>query len=364
MPDKTHQRALPIERLLEDIAARFDKLGKRTVGLMEVCGTHTMSIARSGLRGLLPEGLKLISGPGCPVCVTSTGYVDAAIDLARRPEVILTTFGDMIRVPGTSESLEGARASGADVRIVYSPMKSVEIARAEPARSVVFLAVGFETTAPAAATLIKAAAEAGLGNLTVLSAHKLIPPALRLLASDPELRVDGFILPGHVSVILGKQPYQFIAEEFDRPCVITGFEAIDVLEAVVMMLEQMLSKRAAVQNQYKRVVRPEGNPEARRRIHEVFDTAEACWRGLGLIEQSGLAIRSEYAAHDAVKRFDVTIAVDEPETECRCGDVLKGKIHPVECPLFGRRCTPVAPVGPCMVSSEGACAASYRYESK
>ena len=349
-------------KLLDAAAARFKVLDRDVVRLMEVCGTHTMSIARSGLRSLLPGGLRLISGPGCPVCVTPTGYVDAAVDLARNPDVILTTFGDMVRVPGSTTTLERVKAEGADVRIVYSPMKSLEIAAREPGRTVVFLGVGFETTAPAVASLIRAAAETNARNVTVLAGNKLIPPALRALCSDPDLRVDGFFLPGHVSVVLGESPYRFIADEFHRPAVITGFEPTDVLEATVMILDQMIAKKATVANQYDRIVRAQGNAAARARIDEVFEVADTSWRGFGVMPASGLAIRKKFADHDAERRFDITIAPDEPETGCRCGDVLKGIIHPTECPLFATRCTEANPVGPCMVSSEGACAASYRYE--
>ena len=351
-----------IEARLKDIRTRFAKLGRRTVKLMEVCGTHTMSIARSGLRELLPEGLELISGPGCPVCVTPTGYVDAAIELARRPEVIITTFGDMVRVPGRSTTLERIKGEGADVRIVYSPMKSLEIAADAPERTVVFLGVGFETTAPATATLVKTAAELETENFVMLGAHKLIPPALRAICSDDELAVDGFLLPGHVSVVIGAEPYGFIADEFNRPCTITGFEPEDVLEAAAMLLEQMLAGKAEVQNQYRRVVHAEGNPTARERTREVYEVSTACWRGLGEVPQSGLEVRTRYAKWEAKRRFEIEIRTEEPETGCRCGDVLRGKAHPRECPLFGSRCTPATAVGPCMVSSEGACAASYRYE--
>ena len=353
-----------IESLLKRIDAAFRELGRASVKIMEVCGTHTMSIARGGLRELLPDGLRLISGPGCPVCVTSTGYVDAAVELARRPGVTVTTFGDMIRVPGTSTSLERVKGEGADVRIVYSPMTSLEIALGAPDRTVVFLGVGFETTAPATATLIRTAAELKTPNLTMLSSHKLIPPALRAIASDPELEVDGFLLPGHVSVVIGAGPYKFIADEFNRPCVITGFEPADVLEAVAMLLKQMLEGRAEVGNQYRRVVHAEGNPAARERTRDAYEVSTACWRGLGEVPESGLEVRTAYAQWDAKRRFGVEIPAEEPETDCRCGDVLKGKIRPAECPLFDTRCTPAAPVGPCMVSSEGACAASYRYERK
>ncbi len=357
----------PSGDLTSDIDGIFNVLrsvARRPVTLMEVCGTHTMSIARSGMRSVLPEGLRLVSGPGCPVCVTPMGYVDTAIELAQRPEAILTTFGDMMRVPGSKMSLEAAKARGADVRVVYSPMKSLELAQAEPSRSVIFLGVGFETTAPGSAALVRYAAERNVKNLFVLSAHKLIPPALRVLASSPDLAVDGFILPGHVSVVLGLEPYEFLAEEFARPCVITGFEPHDILQAVAMLLKQISSGNAQVENQYSRIVHEDGNPAARAAIEEVMEPADTCWRGFGILPLSGLAIREKYSAFDAEKMFGVTIPPDEPRTGCRCGDVLRGLIRPMDCPLFGDPCTPANPIGACMVSSEGSCAASYRYEQQ
>ncbi len=352
-----------VRERIDAVFALFREVHRKPVTLMEVCGTHTMSIARAGLRSVLPEGLRLVSGPGCPVCVTATGYVDTAIELARRPEVILATFGDMMRVPGSAGSLEEAKARGADVRVVYSPMRSLEMAAAEPLRTVVFLGVGFETTAPATAALIKYADACKAKNFAVLSAHKLIPPALEALAASPDLAIDGFILPGHVSVVLGLAPYRFLAEKFGRPCVVTGFEPTDVLEATRMLLGQIAEGRAEVENEYTRVVRPDGNPDARAAVDEVFETADASWRGFGVIPASGLALRERFAAFDAEKQFGVKVPSDEPRTGCRCGDVLRGKIRPPECPLFADPCTPANPIGPCMVSSEGACAASYRYES-
>jgi hydrogenase expression/formation protein HypD len=362
MPGDPYRPTPDVRERIEAIFDLMRRVPRRPVTLMEVCGTHTMSIARAGLRSVLPEGLRLVSGPGCPVCVTPAGYVDTAIDLAKRPEVVLATFGDMIRVPGNHGSLEEAKARGADVRVVYSPMRALELAAAQPERSVVFLGVGFETTAPATAALVRYAAAANAKNLFVLSAHKLIPPAMRALAASPDLAIDGFLLPGHVSVVLGLEPYRFLAEEFARPCVVAGFDALDVLESAAMLLKQMCDGRAEVENQYRRIVRPDGNASARAAIDEVFEPADTSWRGFGVIPQSGLAIRERFRAFDAEKVFGVTVPAEEPRTGCRCGDVLRGLIRPPECPLFADPCNPAHPIGPCMVSSEGACAASYRFE--
>jgi hydrogenase expression/formation protein HypD len=284
------------------------------------------------------------------------------MELARRPDVITTTFGDMMRVPGTSGNLEAARAAGADVRMLYSPMKSLDIAAGSPDRTVVFLGVGFETTAPGSALLIRSAAEKKVPNLAVFSAHKLIPPALRALCADPDISVTGFIMPGHVTVVLGPEVYGFIPREFGIPCVVTGFEPGDVLESIGMLLRQLLERKPRVENQYKRVVKPGGNELARKIIDEVFEPADTHWRGFGMIPRTGLAVREKYARFDAERRLDVRVSEEEPDTGCRCGDVVRGKLYPKQCPLFARKCTPATPVGPCMVSSEGACAASYRYE--
>lgn len=333
----------------------------REVSLMEVCGTHTMAIARSGIRELLPPNIRLLSGPGCPVCVTSQGDIDTVIELVRQKEVILLTFGDMMRVPGTRSSLQEERSRGADVRVVYSPLEALKIARSNPDREVVFLGIGFETTVPAVAVTLEEAREAGLDNFSLFSLHKLVAPALELIMSDPEIRVDGLICPGHVTAVTGLKHYEALAQNYGKPCVVTGFEALDILEGIVMLLHQMQNSLAKAEIQYKRVVKPEGNPAAMDAIWRVFQTAPSRWRGLGMIPDSGLQLRDEYAAMDARRKFNLPEMEDVPIKGCICGAVLTGKKIPIDCALFGRSCTPLEPVGPCMVSQEGACAAYYRY---
>ena len=329
--------------------------------LMEVCGTHTVAIARNGIRDLMPEGCRLASGPGCPVCVTSNHDIDAVIALARIPNVILTTFGDMTRVPGSTSSLLKEQADGRDVRIVYSPLDALTIAKENPDRPVVFVGVGFETTTPLVAMAIKRAAAMGLENFSVYAAHKNMPGALDVLMGDPDLKVDALILPGHVSTIIGVKPYQFLAEKYGIPGVVTGFEPLDVLQGIAMLMRQLHEGRAEIENAYARGVMPEGNPVALAAIHDVFETCTATWRGLGPIEGSGYRIREQYAQFDALRRFDPEIEETREPRGCRCGDVLRGIMAPNECPLFRTVCSPENPVGPCMVSSEGSCAAYYRY---
>lgn len=329
--------------------------------LMEVCGTHTMAIAKHGLRGLMPETITLLSGPGCPVCVTANADIDLAIEMARQPGVTLATFGDMMKVPGSYSSLSAEKADGRDVRVVYSPLDSLTVAEREPDRHVVFLGVGFETTAPTVALTIAEAARRGLPNWSALSLHKTVPDALRALVNDPEVRVTGFILPGHVSTIIGLEPYRFLAEEYGVPSVITGFEPVDVLQGVWMLATQVAEGRAEVEIAYGRGVSPEGNPAALAAIERAFEPCDSEWRGIGVIPGTGLALRPEFADFDARVRIPVTPPEPREITGCQCGDVLRGVVLPFECRLFGRGCTPEHPVGPCMVSSEGSCAAYYRY---
>ena len=331
--------------------------------LMEVCGTHTMAIARSGLRSLLPSHLELLSGPGCPVCVTAQGDIDQVIELARRPGIILATFGDMMRVPGTESSLQEERARGADIRVVYSPLDALELARQYPEREVVFLGIGFETTAPTVAVTIEQAAAEKVANFSVWSVHKVVPPALEAIFSDPEIAVDGLICPGHVSAVIGVEPYTVLAQKYHKPCVITGFEVEDILQGVYMLVRQLRKGTAAVEIQYRRIVRPQGNPVAGQVMERMFTTVEARWRGLGTISDSGLFIKPAYESWDARRKFDIPEIEDRPIKGCSCGEVLRGRITPRQCPLFGRGCTPLQPVGPCMVSQEGACAAYYRYRA-
>ena len=347
-------------RLAERIAALVEP-GRR-YQLMEVCGGHTHTIYRHGIEDLLPAEVELVHGPGCPVCVIPMGRQDDAIAIAERNEVIFTTFGDMLRVPASHGSLLDAKARGADVRIVYSPLDALRIARENPDREVVFFAIGFETTAPSTAvTLLRARAER-VANFAVFCNHVTIIPALRAILDSPDLRIDGFIGPGHVSTVIGLRPYRFIARDHRKPVVVSGFEPLDVLQIVYMLLRQINDGRCEVENQYARVVREEGNPQALRAIAETMRLRTTFeWRGLGFIAQSALGLRPELASWDAEERFALAaLRVADPKA-CQCGEVLKGVIRPWECKVFGTACTPERPIGTCMVSSEGACAAYYNY---
>ncbi len=329
--------------------------------LMEVCGTHTVAIARNGIRALMPAGVRLASGPGCPVCVTSNHDIDKVIALARVPGVTITTFGDMTRVPGSSSSLLAEQAAGRSVQIVYSPLDALRIAQENPDREIVFVGVGFETTTPLVAMAVKRAKTMSLRNFSVYGAHKNMPGALEAIVNDPALKLDALILPGHVSTIIGVEPYRFLAEKYGVPGVITGFEPVDVLQGIAMIMRQLHEGRAEIEIAYARGVMPEGNPVALAAIAEVFETCTATWRGLGDIPGSGYRIRDEFAEFDAMRRFEPDVEPTVEHKGCRCGDVLRGVMAPNECPLFRTVCSPENPVGPCMVSSEGSCAAYYRY---
>lgn len=348
-------------KLARGLIETIHRLAPDHATLMEVCGTHTVAIARNGIRDLMPEGLRLASGPGCPVCVTCNRDIDTVIALARIPNVTITTFGDMTRVPGSTSSLLAEQAAGRSVEIVYSPLDALAFAKAHPEREVVFVGVGFETTTPLVAMAIKRAKAMGLSNFTVFAAHKNMPGALELLVGDPTLELDALILPGHVSTIIGAEPYRFLAEKYGIPGVITGFEPVDVLQGIAMLVRQLHEGRAEIEIAYARGVMPEGNPVALAAIDEVFETCTATWRGLGDIPGSGYRIRDEFADFDAVRRFEPDVEPTRDPKGCRCGDVLRARIAPNECPLFRTVCTPENPVGPCMVSSEGSCAAYYRY---
>jgi len=360
MPESVRHDDAAIAKLLEAIGGLAGQVG-REVKLMEVCGTHTMAIFRHGIRELLPANVSLISGPGCPVCVTPSAAVDAMVELARTPGVTITTFGDMIRVPGSESSLEREKAQGADVRIVASPMDALAMAEREPDRKVVFLGIGFETTVPGAAATLLAAQERGATNFSILSVHKLIPPAMHVLLESDEVQIDGFLCPGHVSVVIGADAYRPIAERYSVPCVVAGFEARDVLESVYLLLRQVARGQGKVENQYVRAVRWAGNPIARKVTDQVFEVCDSEWRGLGVMPGSGLAIGREYAAHDALAVFDIAMGRSVEPAGCCCGEVLRGVVTPMDCKLFRSRCTPSTPVGPCMVSSEGTCAAYFKY---
>lgn len=348
----------------EDLASLWQEIERGDVParFMEVCGTHTVSIARAGLKQRFPPSLELISGPGCPVCVTASQDIDFAIALTRLPNIALLTFGDMVRVPGSETSLELERAKGKDVRIIYSPFEALRQARENQQKEFVLLAIGFETTAPLIARTIQLAAEENIPNLSFFSLHKLIPPALFALLSSGTLSLDGFLLPGHVAAIIGSEGFHFLTEQFHLPGVIAGFEPEDVLLALFMLLRQKRKGKAEIEIEYLRAVRPEGNLTAKKIMTDVFETVEATWRGLGKIPQSGLSLRPAYASFDALARFPLRVEIKEEPAGCRCGEVLRGLIAPRTCPLFNNPCRPETPIGPCMVSSEGACAASYRYE--
>ncbi len=334
----------------------------RAANLMEVCGTHSHAIARHGIKQLLPPGVRMLSGPGCPVCVTPLGDLDLAIALAGRPGVILTTFGDMMRVPGSRSSLSLEKAAGRDVRIVYSPLEAVALAQREPAAQVVFVGVGFETTTPMVAAAVLQARGLGLGNFSVICAHKTIPAALAALLSSEDVRIDGFLCPGHVSTIIGLAPYEHVAREYGVPCVVAGFEPDEIMAGLRLLLAQLDAGVARAENAYPRFVKPAGNPRAQATVAEVFAPADAVWRGIGVIPGSGLKFREAFVGFDAERRFAVELPPVAENIACRCGAILRGALAPPECPLFGTACLPGSPVGPCMVSSEGACAAAFRYE--
>jgi hydrogenase expression/formation protein HypD len=348
------------KRLIDKIAQVADDLDGE-VKLMEVCGTHTVAIAKHGLRDVMPEKVTLISGPGCPVCVTANPDIDTAIEMARQDGVILATFGDMMKVPGSYSSLSKEKAEGRDIRVVYSPLDALTLAEEHPDLHVVFLGVGFETTAPTVAAAIETARDRGLENFSVLSLHKTVPYALRALVDDPEVRVAGFILPGHVSTIIGLNPYKFLVEEYSIPSVIAGFEPLDVLQSIWMLVKQIADGEPRAEIAYKRGVMPTGNQTALQKIDEVFYPVDSEWRGIGVIPGTGMAIKEEFAQFDATKRVPVTPPEPKDIPGCQCGDVLRGVVLPFECRLFAKACVPENPIGPCMVSSEGSCAAYYRY---
>jgi len=348
------------ENLHKLASSLTSRRGRDAVRIMEVCGTHTMAIAASGLRSLLPAGLKLTSGPGCPVCVTDQSYMDQAVMLAMRGDAVIATYGDMVRVPGSAGSLADARAKGASVEVVYSADRAVALARNTPDRQVIFLAVGFETTTPGTALAVLRARDEGIENFKVLTAHKVILPAMRALLSDDEAKIDGFLCPGHVSVIIGWRAYEGLVAEFGTPCVVAGFDPSQILAGIEEILEQLVAGRAECRSVYPSVS-AEGNAEATRLMDRVFVSCPAAWRALGVIPDSGLRLRDEFADQDAARCFDLPEVDSYEPAGCRCGEVICGKCDPDQCGLFAGECTPTSPVGPCMVSSEGACAAAYKY---
>ena len=349
---------------MEDVIKKISKLAEkidRPINLMEVCGTHTVAIFRHGIQSVIPDNIKLLSGPGCPVCVTSVADVETVIALSRKDDVILTTFGDMMRVPGVKSTLYDARAEGANIRIVYSPMDSLAIARENDNKKIVFFATGFETTSPSVAATLYMADKEGVENFYIHSVHKLVPPALEALVGLEGIKLDGFILPGHVSTIIGVKPYKFLADNFKIASVIAGFGAEDILHGILMLLKQMEASKYDVQVQYKGVVKEDGNPKAMEILLNYFEASDAHWRGVGILPKSGLTLKEEYTTRDALRLYDIDVWDPKEPKACRCGDVLTGKIVPTECNLFGKTCTPEKPVGACMVSTEGSCAAYYKY---
>ncbi|WP_026375132.1 hydrogenase formation protein HypD [Aestuariibacter salexigens] len=334
----------------------------RPLQIMEFCGGHTHTIFRFGLQQLLPQHIQLVHGPGCPVCVLPRGCIDVAIQLANQANVIFTTFGDAMRVPGSQQSLLQAKAAGADIRMVYSPLDALALARANPDREVIFFALGFETTMPSTALTVLEASREGIDNFSLFCHHITTVPTMTAILQDPDMRLDGFIAPGHVSMVVGDKPFEFVGAEFKKPLVITGFEPLDILQSIWMLLKQLSEGRSEVENQYTRVVSAKGNPAGLAAMSDVFEPRErSAWRGIGDIEQSGVQLTDAYKHFDAEYKFSPDHAMVEDPTACHCGDVLKGAMQPWQCPLFGNECQPKHPLGALMVSSEGACAAYYRY---
>ena len=353
------EKILEAQKLME---AACKKLG-RQINVMEVCGTHTVAIFRNGIKSILPEKVKLLSGPGCPVCVTDQSYIDTVLELADRDDCIIATYGDMIRVPGKGGSLE-TRQAKADVKVVLSSEDALQLARDNPEKNVVFVAVGFETTTPATAVAVMEAAEQEIDNFFILSGHKLVVPAMRALLSAKNNNIDAFLCPGHVSVITGYGVFREIVDNFNRPCVVAGFEAMQIIESLAEICGQLLNARPELKSMYSAVVTEQGNAAAKRIVAECFEPADGYWRGLGRIEKSTLRLKDKYSRFDAISRFDIAETESKEPDGCRCGEVLCGLIDPPQCGLFAKTCTPDDPVGACMVSTEGACAAWFKYGHK
>jgi len=351
-----------INKAQDSMNAACRQIG-RQINIMEVCGTHTVSIFRSGIKSTLPKGIKLLSGPGCPVCVTDQGYIDITLQLAGRDDCLIATYGDMIRVPGKGGSLE-TKQTKANVKVVLSSEDALQLAKDNPSKTIVFIAVGFETTAPATAVVVKEAAEENINNFCILSGHKLVVPAMRALLSEKNHSIDGFLCPGHVSVIIGYGAFAGIVEDFSRPCVVAGFEPLQIIEGLSEICRQLSTGKPELKSVYTAVVTEKGNTTAQKIINECFEPTDGYWRGLGKIEKSTLKLKDKYSQFDAFKRFDITETPVEDTSGCRCGEVLCGLIEPPQCELFEKSCTIQTPIGPCMVSSEGACAAWFKYGRK
>ncbi len=346
--------------LVENLIKEIQKISRKEIALMEVCGGHTMSIHKFGIPAMLPSNIKLLSGPGCPVCVTDKKYIDIAVFLSKIPDVIITTYGDLIRVPGSQGNLDLSKSQGNDIRIVYSSIDALQIARENPDKKVVFLGIGFETTAPGTAVAISNAHKEGLSNFFVHCSHKIMPPAMEALITEG-VKIDGYICPGHVSAITGSAIYYFIPAKFHLGCVIAGFEPTDILQSILMLVRQIENNDTKVEIAYKRAVKPEGNLLAKAMLEEVFELGDDWWRGFGIIPDSGLKITDKYKQYNAEANFTINVPEPKEDKGCICGEILKGMKRPVDCKLFGKVCTPENPIGACMVSNEGACAAFFRY---
>jgi len=352
--------------LADRIAHRIARIAKdvgRKIRLMEVCGTHAMAILRYGIKELIPPNIKLLSGPGCPVCVTPDEYIDKACAYARKG-FLVATFGDMMRVPGSKGNLIEEKSRGRKVKVVYSALDALKLAKSLPEEKIIFLGIGFETTAPTVAASISIAKEEGIGNFMVLCGHKLIPPAMKALLEEGEVKIDGFLCPGHVSTIIGSRAYEFLARDYGIPCVVTGFEPLDILQGINLLISQIYQSEAKVENEYTRAVTSEGNPTAKELLKRVFRVSDSQWRGMGIIKDSGLSIAENYSWYDVQTRYPVEVTSSREKEGCRCGEVLRGLIEPEECGLFGNPCNPSNPFGPCMVSIEGACNIHYRFGRK
>ena len=355
------------KKLIEKLIKKIKDLAiyKKDIYIMEVCGTHTVNFFKFGLNTLIPQNIKLIAGPGCPVCVSEEEFIDKAIAYADLKDIIIVSFGDLLKVPGKNSSLYKERTNGKDIRVVYSSLDALEIALDNPKKKVLFLGVGFETTAPAIALTIKETEKRKIKNLFFLLSLKRIPPVMEYLLNDKEIKIQGFLCPGHVSTIIGTRPYEVIVNKYKIPCCIAGFEPLDILEGIYILLREILEKRPIVFNQYSRVVKKEGNPKALRIINEVFKITPSLWRGLGKVNESGFALKDRYLNFDIEKVIPLKLKKkDGKKNKCLCGEVLKGKIKPLDCPLYAKVCNPLNPFGPCMVSQEGTCYAYYRYEKK
>ncbi len=347
-------------KIVQNISSKLKEFDDKEISLMEVCGGHTMAIYRFGIQSLVPDNIKLISGPGCPVCVSGIDFINRAIELSKIKDVIITTYGDLIRVPGSNSSLEKERSQGADIRIVYSTLEALNIARSNTNKSVIFLGIGFETTAPASAVAIKEAYKNNISNFYLLSAHKIMPPVMEALLND-EVKIDGFICPGHVSTITGSNIYSFIPDKYKIACVIAGFEPVDMIQSIYMLAKQITDNDQKVEIQYSRAVSRNGNEKAQKIMGEIFETRNDFWRGIGEIGNSGLKLRKKFLQYDAEQVFDIKLESKGENKVCICGDILRGLKTPKDCKLFGMVCSPDNPIGACMVSNEGACHAYYKY---